>query len=263
MSCSFCHGTSRERRVMSEGEFRHVLNELEGVTEYIYLHVMGEPLGHPSLDRFIFIAKERGFKVAITTNGTMLPRRAQMLLDRMPYKVNISLHSFEKSDTGAMIEYLRGCFDFADRASTAGILTILRLWNRGYDEGRNLDILNLLKERFADCEWCEGKRGYRLRDKLHLEWGERFGWPDINGDDMGDGMFCYGMGDHFGILADGTVIPCCLDADGVIALGNLHKEPLAKIINSERACAIREGFKSRTAVEELCKRCPYARRFKI
>ena len=99
--------------------------------------------------------------------------------------------------------------------------------------------------------------------QLHLEWGERFEWPDEGRNDMGDGVFCHGMGDHFGILCDGTVIPCCLDADGVINLGNVHERPLKEIIEGERAMAIREGFKCKKAVEELCKRCPYARRFKI
>ena len=263
MSCSFCHGTKREHKRISVDEFSHILDELCGVTEYIYLHVMGEPLSHPEIDKLIALGKSRGFKVAITTNGTLLPTRRDLLLKELPYKVNISLHSFEKSDTCAMFRYLDGCFSFADEASKAGILTVLRLWNRGFDEGRNIDILALLREYFPNDEWCEGARGYRLRNKLHLEWGERFEWPDEGRNDLGDGVFCHGMGDHFGILCDGTVIPCCLDADGVINLGNVHTTPLKEIIEGERAMAIREGFRCKKAVEELCKRCPYARRFKI
>ena len=263
MSCSFCHGTSRKRKFISKDEFSHVLNELSGITEYIYLHVMGEPLGHPMLCELVTMAKTRGFKVAITTNGTLLPSRGEGLIYALPYKVNISLHSFEKNDGIDMQKYLYGCFDFADKASDAGVLTVLRLWNRGYDEGRNVNILELLRERFPDGEWKEGARGYRLRHKLHLEWGERFEWPDVQNANIGDDVFCHGMGDHFGILSDGTVIPCCLDADGQINLGNIFDTPLSEIITSERATNIREGFQCKKAVEELCKRCPYARRFKI
>ena len=263
MSCSFCHGTARAPRMMSEAEFSRVLDELRGVTEYIYLHVMGEPLSHPRIGDFIKIAKSRGFKVAITTNGRLLPTRAKLLMDAMPYKVNISLHSFENGSTEKMRRYLDTSLDFADLASLGGILTILRLWNIGYDLGRNTDVLDVLRERFADGEWVEGARGYRIRDKLHLEWGDRFIWPDASSDDLGDGVYCHGMGDHFGILSDGTVIPCCLDADGVIALGNIYTESLAGILSSERAQAIRHGFECKKAVEDLCRRCPYARRFKI
>ncbi len=263
LSCSFCHGTKRDGNFISKEEFTHILDELSGITEYIYLHVMGEPLGHPMLGELIELANNRGFKVAITTNGTLLSTRSQILFKNRPYKVNISLHSFEKNVGVDMQKYLSNCFDFADRASENGILTVLRLWNRGYDEGRNINILDLLRARFPDGEWKEGARGYRLRHKLHLEWGERFEWPDVDKTDLGDEVFCHGMGDHFGILSDGTVIPCCLDADGSINLGNVFETPLSEIIESKRALNIREGFKCKKAVEDLCKRCPYARRFKI
>ena len=262
-SCSFCHGTKREARRMTEGEFSHILSELEGLTEYIYLHVMGEPLTHPDLVRYIQLASSRGFKVAITTNGVLLPTRAEELLSSGVYKVNISLHSFEGDNEADFIRYLEGCFDFADRASQAGILTVLRLWNRGSDFGRNTDILGLLRERFPLGEWREGARGYRIGHRLHLEWGERFGWPDADGECLGERVFCYGLSDHFGILSDGTVIPCCLDADGVISLGNAYTGSVREILDSKRAMAIHEGFSRGSAVEQLCQRCPYARRFKV
>ncbi|MBQ2794002.1 MAG: radical SAM protein [Clostridia bacterium] len=263
LSCSFCHGTKRAKRLTSKEEFAVILRELSGLTDYIYLHVMGEPLSHPYIGELIKMANERGFKVAITTNGTLLPTRAAILLDSKPYKVNISLHSFEKDDSVNMEKYLDACFDFADKASDGGILTVLRLWNRGYDGGRNLDVLSLLRRRFPNDEWAEGARGFRLRHRLHLEWGERFEWPDLSGEDLGEDVFCHGMGDHFGILSDGTVIPCCLDAEGVVRLGNIFEDPISDILASERAVAIREGFRCKRAVEELCRRCPYARRFKI
>ena len=248
---------------MTEGEFSHILSELEGLTEYIYLHVMGEPLTHPDLVRYIQLASSHGFKVAITTNGVLLPTRAEELLSSGVYKVNISLHSFEGDNEADFIRYLEGCFDFADRASQAGILTVLRLWNRGSDFGRNTDILGLLRERFPLGEWREGARGYRIRHRLHLEWGERFGWPDADGECLGERVFCYGLSDHFGILSDGTVIPCCLDADGVISLGNAYTGSVREILDSKRARAIHEGFSCGIAVEQLCQRCPYARRFKV
>ncbi len=262
-SCSFCHGTSRGARSLTLDEFSLILDRLDGVTEYIYLHVMGEPLTHPDLVSFISLATSRGFKCALTTNGTLLSSRGDDLIASGVYKVNVSLHSFEEGSVDMQNKYLSSSFDFADKASREGVLTVLRLWNRGFDDGRNIDILSMLRERFPNDEWREGARGFRLRHRLHLEWGDRFGWPDVNGEDLGDGVYCYGLGDHFGILSDGTVIPCCLDADGAVGLGNLFRKPLGEILSSPRAVAIREGFKNKRAVEELCKRCPYARRFKI
>ena len=159
-------------------------------------------------------------------------------------------------------KYLDTCFDFADKASEAGVLVILRLWNNGYDEGRNTDILERLRERFADGEWTRGKRGYRIRHRLHLEYGERFEWPDIEAADGGDDVFCYGLSDHFAILSDGSVVPCCLDSDGVITLGNIFEDGIREILSRRRATDIKQGFERHRAVEELCRKCGYARRFK-
>ena len=261
MNCSFCHGTSRPPRKMSMDEFRTVCESLRGVTEYIYYHLMGEPLTHRDLPDFIRIAAAYGYKSAITTNGTLLSRRGDELIASGVYKVSISLHSFEEGSAEDFDAYLDACFDFADKASRAGVLTVFRLWNRGHDGGKNEYILEKMKSRLAG-EWKWSQRGARIRDKLHLEWGDRFAWPDKDAENMGDDVFCYGLGDHFGILSDGSVVPCCLDADGEITLGNIFLESISEIIASERARAMAEGFKHRRATEELCKRCGYARRFK-
>lgn len=261
MSCSFCHGTKRPPRKMSREEFTSVCERLRGVTEYIYYHLMGEPLTHSELCEFIRIATERGYKSAITTNGTLLPRRGDELIASGVYKVSISLHSFEEGSPEAFDAYLDSCFDFARRASESGVLTVFRLWNRGHDGGKNDYIIERMKSALAG-EWRWSERGARIRDKLHLEWGDRFAWPDKDAEDMGDDVFCYGLKDHFGILSDGSVVPCCLDADGEITLGNIFDTSIGDILESKRARAIAEGFKTRHAPEALCQKCGYARRFK-
>lgn len=259
-NCSFCHGTKRKPRCMAMEEFRQVTGMLRGVTEYLYFHLMGEPLTHPQLPEFIRHAVEQGFKPIITTNGSLLPRRGDDLLAAGVYKVNISVHSFEEGSREEYLDYINGCLDFADRASAAGVLTVLRLWNNGYDAGRNIDTQEMIRSRFGD-NWQHGRRGIKIRDRLYLEHGERFDWPDLEAEDYGDCGFCYGLKDQFGVLCDGTVVPCCLDSDGVLALGNLFETPLAEILASPRAAAIREGFGRRKAVEQLCRRCGYAQRF--
>ena len=246
---------------MSLADFSHIADSLTPLTDYVYLHVMGEPLTHPDLCDFISTASAKGLKVAITTNGTLLKRRGRELISSSLYKVNISVHSFEDGDDESYYSYLSEIADFAELASSYGILTVLRLWNEGCDEGRNGRTLSYLEERLP-YEWKWGARGARIRHKLHLEYGERFEWPDPSATDNGDGVFCYGLSDHFGILCDGTVIPCCLDREGVIALGNALTDDLSSILTSERVVKIREGFKQRCAVEELCRRCGYATRFK-
>ena len=258
--CSFCPGTARAPRRMTLSEFDLVTDRLRGVTEYIYYHVMGEPLTHPELPDFIRMASAKGFKSAVTTNGTLLPARGDALIDAGVYKVNVSVHCFEEGDPADHVAYLRGCLDFADEASDRGVLVILRLWNRGHDGGRNDEVISLLESRFGR-NWKHSARGARIRDKLHLEYGDRFEWPDMEAGDRGESVFCYGLKDHFGILCDGRVVPCCLDREGAITLGNAFETPLDEILSSPRAAAMRQGFCERRAVEELCRRCGYARRF--
>ena len=262
-SCSFCPGTEREKRRMTREEFLHILDQLSGLTEYVYLHVMGEPLTHPDLAEFIRLAKERGFKCSVTTNGTLLGTRGDELIESGVYKVNVSVHSFEEGTDEQYLSYINTCIRFADKASMAGILTVIRLWNRGYDEGRNVDTLAMLKEYFSDGEWRESPNGARIRHRLHLDFGDRFEWPDMSASDMGDRVFCHGLGDHFAILVDGRIVPCCLDREAAIELGNVYRDNLREALSSVRARKIREGFEKKCAVEELCKKCGYARRFKV
>ena len=260
MNCSFCHGHGRAPRRMTEGEFSLVLDKLRGRTNYVYYHLMGEPLTHPALPDFIREAGRRGFKSVVTTNGTLLPSRGQELIDAGVYKVSVSLHSFEHGTEADLSRYLQGVIDFAERASSRGIIVVLRLWNRGYDGGKNDGIYETLRASIPG-EWTENTRGIRIHDKLHLEWGDRFEWPDLGAPEQCGEVFCYGLLDHFGILCDGTVVPCCLDSEGTLALGNIFDEELDAILTSPRAKAMVEGFAEHCGTEELCRRCGYAQRF--
>ena len=260
MNCSFCHGHKRAPRSMTEEEFSHILRELTDQTAYIYYHLMGEPLTHPRLPKFIRMAGERGYKSILTTNGTLLPRRAEELLSAGLHKINISLHSFEEGGDEAHARYVRDLADVAKKAAEAGTIVVFRLWNQGHDGDRNQVTLAHLRESIPG-DWVESRRGVRIRDRIFLEWGDRFEWPDENAEIKGDKFFCYGLKDQFGILADGTVVPCCLDSEGIINLGNIFEEDIQSILNSDRAQAIVEGFRCGKAAEDLCRRCGYAQRF--
>ena len=260
MHCSFCHGHSRAPKQMTMEEFTLILDKLEDQTKYIYYHLMGEPLTHPLLPAFIELAGKRGYKSIITTNGTLLNARKTELLSAGVHKINISLHSFEGENTDAHARYIRDMAEFAKSAADRGILIVFRLWNKGFDEGKNAVACGVLQKTIPG-DWKENTRGIRIRDKIYLEWGERFEWPDSKAEIKGDRFTCYGLKDHFGILSDGTVVPCCLDSDGVIHLGNIFSEDIRSILRSQRATAISEGFKNGVAAEDLCRRCGYAQRF--
>ena len=259
-SCSFCHGHRRAPRQMTRAEFSLILDKLEGHTKYIYYHLMGEPLLHPQLPEFIKMSGERGYKSIITTNGTLLAHRGEDIISAGIHKINISLHSFEDESSEEHALYLRGIADFAKKAAEVGTIVVLRFWNKGVDGGQNQEALDLLRE-YIPGEWRDNTRGIKIRDRIFTDWGERFEWPDLSCDVKGTKFSCYGLRDQFGILVDGTVVPCCLDSEGVINLGNIFNDDIDAILNSKRARNIADGFRSGNASEDLCKRCGYARRF--
>ena len=259
-NCSFCPGTVRAPRMMTAEEFRTVAEKLVGTTKYLYYHLMGEPLTHPALPEMIGIATDLGFKSAITTNGTLLPSRGQALIDAGVYKVNISVHSFENGAEDDYVNYISGCLDFAAKAAEAGTLVVLRLWNNGHDEGRNDRTIAMIHDAFPGA-WQENPRGIKVASRVYLEHADRFDWPDVEAEDHGNSVFCYGLRDHFGILSDGRVVPCCLDREGVITLGNIFTQEIGEILANPRAKAMLDGFSCRKATEELCRKCGYARRF--
>ncbi len=260
MNCSFCHGHSRAPRQMTMEEFALILDKIKGQTEYIYYHLMGEPLLHPELASFLSLARDRGYKSIITTNGTLVSARGEEILSSGVHKVNLSLHSFEEDDEDTLRSYIKELSKFSIKAFEKGTIVVFRLWNKGYDNGKNELVMKLLEENLSG-EWVENRQGFKLRDKIFVEFGERFQWPDKNEEIKGDKFFCYGLKDQFGILSDGRVVPCCLDSEGEINLGNIFKEDINDILNSQRAKAMVDSFRCKEASEELCKRCGYARRF--
>ena len=261
LSCSFCHGTKRPIRYITVPEFTHAAKELRSFAEYLYFHLMGEPLLHPELSAFLSIANDLGFRVILTTNGTLLAKMTDILLQAPAlHKVSISLHAYEANHMGIPLsDYLDGCFRFCERAAKQGIIAVMRLWNLGGENAENARILDAMHAYFdTDAVWKAIYSGYKIRDKVFLEWGEKFDWPDTDAAPVSVSHSCYGLRDQIGVLSDGTVVPCCLDAEGAAALGNLFTTPLDAILHSPRAAALKQSFITRQITEPLCQRCGYA-----
>ena len=266
LSCVFCPKTKRAPRCMTTAEFSAVAEALRGHVKFLYLHVMGEPLSHPRLDEILDIAEEKEFRVCITTNGTLLGSRGEVLLRHgsVLHKVSVSLHAFEGGKAPMTMEdYLNNAWDFCDALRQKGTYCALRLWNEGGAEERNGEILAFLEQKIGVPPMelpVTRSRSRVLAERLFLEMESKFEWPDLEARETG-AEFCFGLRDQMGVLCDGTVVPCCLDHEGAVPLGNLFTTPLTDILNSPRAKAIYDGFSNRTPSEDLCRRCGFATRF--
>lgn len=266
LHCAFCPGTRRAPRSMTPDEFALVLDKLRPRVSYVYLHIMGEPLLHPQLEELLSLAAQRSMKVCITTNGTLLSRQAETLLHSGAlYKISVSLHSIEENGgvPAAAKQYLDAVWQFSEQAARQGIIVALRLWNEGAADAGNGVILDFLREKTGQTDWVEPrKNSFRLAENLYLEREQAFVWPDLAADAVPT-QFCRALREQIGVLADGTVVPCCLDHEGNLALGNLFTQELDDILSGPRAAAMFDGFSRRVPSEELCRRCGYATRFNI
>lgn len=272
LSCNFCPKTKREYGFMKKEDFEIIINKIKGYTNYIYLHLMGEPFLNKNLEDFLKIAKESEIKVNITSNGTLIDNVKDILLkDNHPRQINFSLHSFEANENDIDFnEYIKSVLEFINEANKkTDIICSLRLWNIDTEElkadnnlnSRILKLIEDILELDLDLkEELKSKKQLKLKDKVYLNMAEKFSWPDSKIELISDEVFCYGLRDHVGILVDGTVVPCCLDSEGNIPLGNIFEDNFKDIIESEKAVKIYEGFSNRKAVEDLCKRCGYATR---
>ncbi|GLX67984.1 radical SAM/SPASM domain-containing protein [Paenibacillus glycanilyticus] len=274
LSCHFCPPTERAKGFISIEDFTSRLDQIKPFTDYIYFHLKGEPLLHPKIDELLDISHEKGFKVNITTNGTLLQKNKHKLLSKPAIRqMNFSLHSFDGHAGSTDKEgYIGNVLSFVREArEQTDMITSFRLWNLTQDNmtnaerQRNREILSLIEKEFELDYLIEEKvvpgSGVKIADRVYLNQDYEFEWPDLKAkEDDGKG-FCYGMRNQAGILIDGTVVPCCLDGEGVIDLGNVNVQPFAEIIEGQRATNLIDGFSRREAVEELCRKCGYRQRF--
>lgn len=274
LSCSFCPKTMRKPCSMNIDSFKKTLDEVKPYTDYIYLHLKGEPLLHPNLPEFLDLCAERELKVNITTNGTLLGRIKDKIIGKTYIRqINISLHSFEANEHSiTMEEYLKDVLDFTKEAlEKTDIIIALRLWNLNPSDAsnserqRNRELLSIIEKYYNlpyKIDEVDAKhRGIKISERLYLNQDIEFKWPSLEEKEYGHKGSCHGLKDQIGILADGTVVPCCLDGEGVVNLGNLHEKSFKSIIEGERAQNILEGFSKGELREELCRKCGYRTRF--
>lgn len=270
LSCEFCPVTKRKPQVMTIDTFEKILFNIKPFTDYIYFHVKGDPFLHPQLDKLLDLSQDYGFKVNLTTNGTLIDTVKNKIIHKKALRqINFSLHSFDANEIELSLEnYLNAIISFSKEASEKNIIVSYRLWNLEEDIKslkKNRLILNLLEDAFNLDYKIEKKllesRGIKITKNIYLNAASRFQWPDKDLKYSDTTGFCYGLRDQSAILVDGTVVPCCLDGEGIINLGNVSEYTFKEIIESPRAQALYEGFSKRLVIEDLCKKCDYRRRF--
>ncbi len=256
---------------MSLDDFEKSIQKVAPLAEQICLHLMGEPLAHPHFKKIISLCEKYKAKIQLTTNGILLKKYKEEILEaNCLHQVNISLQAYMDNYPNKSLEaYLEEVYSFIDSAfnQKPELYLNLRLWNiekNSHDINEPIfkfieDKLNIEINRNIELANIKSKR---LRNRLYLHFDSRFEWPRLELPFKSDSGRCNGLIDHFAIHADGSVVPCCLDDQKIIRLGNILEENVEEILSSERALRIENGFRNNQLKEDLCQRCSFISRFR-
>ena len=262
LTCSFCSKTQRSIHSMTCSEFEKVISQVQKFTKVIYLHVKGEPLLHPQLDEILEICDAHGMRVNITTNGTLLPGKAEILKKHACVKkLNVSLHCEHHQEN-----YLTHVFESIDQLDS--VYVMYRIWTLdGFEMNEQAqEIIEGLQEYYhLEANLAEKmiqENHVQITDRIYLDKENEFIWPDLKNPVFNTQGYCFALKTHIAILSDGTVVPCCLDGEGVIRLGNVFEQDLAEILAGNRAQALKKSFQDRKPCEELCQKCGFMERLK-
>ena len=266
LSCPFCLRSLRPPGTMTLDQILWILPQIKNIASSVCLHVLGEPLFHPEFDTIIDLFTQWDIPVQITTNGTLLDKKRKVILKQNSIRqINISVHALDSlSSSHGGHEFLTHIRDFCHEAQiTRPELYInLRFWT--YNEIGESSSFRFFQSLFhydGSKIDIQREKSVHLQNRLYLHFDSQFQWPSPALPVRSEKGYCYGLTHHCGILANGDVVPCCLDGNGAIVLGNCLVTPLDEILSLPRAQNMVTHFNKGALIEPLCRRCGFISRF--
>lgn len=263
LKCKFCPDTNRTKTFMSSNDFEKIIEKINKYTNLVYLHVKGEPLLHKELDKILKILEKYNLKTNITTNGTLIKDKVSILKNSKAVRqLNISLHSFTQNESMSE-QYLQNIFESTDQFDN--IIISYRLWNlQNFQENSlNNNIISALENYYNISnlqEQLQKNKSFKLKENIFINQDIEFTWPNIKNEEIIDQGRCLALKEQIAILVDGTVVPCCLDNNGDIPLGNILEESLEEILTKPTSITIKKNFENSIITCKLCKTCGFLKR---
>ncbi|MDO5440658.1 MAG: radical SAM protein [Erysipelotrichaceae bacterium] len=255
LDCSFCTN-NKGQSFMPVDNIKMCLDQIKEVTNYVYLHVLGEPLLHPYIEEILTYTDNINLNVQLVTNGTLLNKHLDILKHKSIRKLSISLHSINNIDID------NSYFDSIDYLikNNESKNIELRFYNNQNLDTKLTNYLNKLKDEYG-LKNTPKENSYRLVDNVYIYYSNMFDWPNINDDNISNNGKCHGGIDQLAILHNLKVTLCCLDPKGHNEIGDLSKETLIDIINKDEYKKVCDNFRNNKLTFELCKKCKYRTRF--
>lgn len=217
-----------------------------------YLHICGEPLLHKDLVRFVRFAAESGLRPILTTNATLLTRdKALQLIQAGLSRIEFS---FEGLDA-ATYESIRIGAHF--EGVSKNIRTFLEL-NRDagspiHTELVIVDLPDLDPQRVKDFADRMRSDFDTVNISGYFDW---LGRVDTAGFEREEYVGCSSVDSDLNVLWDGRVVPCCLDVDGAMVIGDFTKQSYLEVLSSLRRHALRERLEAGRLDNLPCNHCP-------
>jgi len=251
LNCDFCIKNRRKVTTVTIDNYKYIIDKIKNHTKEIYLHILGEPLLHKDINYFINYATTNDILVNITTNGYLINKIKD---NSNIHRLNISLHSYDEKYNIDIDTYLNNIFEVIDKLRDKTYVT-LRLWVGGSNTKYILEYIN---NRYnTNISAIQLDKKIKISSNLLIDRFHEFIWPDLNNDYYSEFGTCRGLIDHIGILSDGTIVPCCLDSEGIINLGNIYNNNLEDIFNKSIVKEMKDGFKKNYKCQELCRHCSF------
>lgn len=271
LKCSFCPEGKRAKEFMAVDKFEHIINEVKEYTNLVALHVKGEPLLHPNLKEILEICNKNNILVNITTNATLLEKNKDIIIESNAVRqLNLSLHSITKNENTKSYNfenYINSVLKVSKEIlEKTNIIISYRLWNLENigENSENYYILNALGTAFSvDSlnEIAKKEKFVKLAENAFLNQDLEFIWPSLENEIISEDGTCWGLRNQVAILANGDVVPCCLDGEGCINLGNICEKSFEEILNSKYSKEFIKAFEENKVIHNLCKRCGFREKF--
>jgi len=263
LKCKFCPETNRKKEFMNLENFEEIIKKVHKHTNLVCLHVKGEPLLYPDLEEILKILEKYNLKANITTNGTLIKEKLDILRSSNSVRqINFSIHSIIENNKLDK-HYLQDIFKSVDELEN--IIVSYRLWN--LENIKENDINNEIIEEIEKYYNIQNLKQelmrnefFKVKEKVFINQDTEFIWPNINNENIIEEGRCLALKEQIAILVDGTIVPCCLDNNGDIPLGNILEENLEKILNKPKTITIKRNFENGIISCRLCKTCGFLKR---
>lgn len=253
LSCPFCISRNLDQR-LSLDQILKIIEKIKDYTDYIYLHVLGEPLLHPDIDDILAMLDRSGLKLILVSNGTLLGKHPDLLEHSCLYKLAISIHSIDS--VAVSEDYFKNIDELIRDNHNKNIE--LRFY--GDIHNNALHYLEHLKENYV-FEETSKKDSFKIADKVYVYTQKMFKWPSLDDPYLGEKGRCLGAISQLAILANGDVVLCCLDPYGHTKIGNVLEQDFKDIIDSDLYRETIKKLRNNILSFELCKHCTYRKRF--